>query len=876
MGPKSKHDQPFIVHYCEATARRSPRLRKHAAPLRIYPKYLSTTVSIAALFTATAAHAVDGTWLGPGAEFTTGSNWNSAPLVPDGTATFTGNTPTTVTISNSATLNTMQFVSGAPAYTFNMQSVGSLTLDGIGIVNNSNAAPTFSVSSGTTLAFDGISTAANAIIINNGGITDFATSSTAGTATITNSNGGSTAFVGDATAGNATITTNSGSETIFTNDTTGGSATIINAGGVTTFEDGATPGNARLVNSGAGSIFDLSLTFGPHFDSRISAGSIEGDGIFYLGGNELTVGSNNLSTTVTGTISDGGILFPTATGASLVKVGSGTLTLAGINTYTGETTVDGGTLNVTGSIASSSMTTVNAGTLTGTGTVSNTTIAAGGILTPGNGTPGTAMTVSGNLTFASGAQYVVNINPTTSSLANVSGTATLGGATVNAIYANGSYVDKRYTILTATGGVNGTFNSLVNTNLPANFSAALAYNASNAFLDLTLNFTPPSPPPPPGAPEFGTGLNINQQNVADTLVNFFNTTGSIPLAFGTLTPAGLTQVSGELATGTQQATFDAMTQFMGVMTDASGMGRGFATCGDGGTADYVKAPRVDCFASRWNVWAAGYGGGRTTDGNAVVGSNTATGSVYGVAVGADYRISPDTLAGFALAGGGTSFDVANGLGSGRSDLFQAGAFIHHDMGASYLTGALAYGWQDVTTDRTLALAGIDRLRADFNANAFSGRLEGGYRFATAWGGLTPYAAGQFTTYDLPDYAEQALAGTNLFALNYDARTDTASRSELGLRTDKSFALADGVLTLRGRFAWAHNFDTNRSIAANFQTLPGTSFVVNGAAIGANSALTSVAAEMSWRNGWSLAATFDGEFSDVSTNYAGRGVLRYQW
>ena len=85
-----------------------------------------------------------------------------------------------------------------------------------------------------------------------------------------------------------------------------------------------------------------------------------------------------------------------------------------------------------------------------------------------------------------------------------------------------------------------------------------------------------------------------------------------------------------------------------------------------------------------------------------------------------------------------------------------------------------------------------------------------------------------------------------------------------------------MLTLRGRFAWAHNFDATPSIEASFQALPGTSFAVNGASIGANSALTSVAAEMSWRNGWSLAATFDGEFSNVSSRYSGRGVLRYQW
>ena len=89
-----------------------------------------------------------------------------------------------------------------------------------------------------------------------------------------------------------------------------------------------------------------------------------------------------------------------------------------------------------------------------------------------------------------------------------------------------------------------------------------------------------------------------------------------------------------------------------------------------------------------------------------------------------------TVAGFALAGGGTSFSVANG-GRGRSDLFQAGAFMRHTAGAAYVSGALAYGWQDITTDRTVTVAGFDRLRAQFNANAFSGRIEGGYRFVSA-------------------------------------------------------------------------------------------------------------------------------------------------
>jgi uncharacterized protein with beta-barrel porin domain len=458
---------------------------------------------------------------------------------------------------------------------------------------------------------------------------------------------------------------------------------------------------------------------------------------------------------------------------------------------------------------------------------------------------------------------------------------------VNAVFGTGSSIAKTSTILTATGGVSGTFAPTVTTNLAA-LQGSLSYDAHDVYLNLALNYN-----------AIG-GLSGNQQAVGNALNNFFNATGAIPMVFATLTPAGLTQVSGELATGSQQATFDAMNLFMGLLTDPSIAGRGgspssgasaptgyasteYASTQTSGTARdayamFTKAPPVIPFEQRWSVWGAGFGGSQTTDGNATVGSNTTTSSVYGTVVGADYRISPYTIAGFALAGGGTNFSVA-GSGSGHSDLFQAGAFIRHTVGPAYVSASLAYGWQDITTNRTVTVAGTDQLRAQFDANAFSGRLEGGYRFVAPWVGgigITPYAAAQFTTFDLPGYAEQAIVGSNAFALAYGAKDVTDTRSELGIRADKSFAMPDGILTLRGRLAWAHDYDPGRSIAATFQTLPGASFVVNGAAQAADSALVSASIEKKWLNGWSAAATFEGEFSDVTRSYAGKGVVRYTW
>ena len=372
------------------------------------------------------------------------------------------------------------------------------------------------------------------------------------------------------------------------------------------------------------------------------------------------------------------------------------------------------------------------------------------------------------------------------------------------------------------------------------------------------------------------GYNVNQRNVMIGFGNSFIMTGEIiPAEFATMSAAGLTQVSGETAVGTQQATFDAMGQFMGVMLDPAMAGRGESPRNAMASMPR-KAPVAEDFSSRWAVWAAGFGGSQSINGDAVLGSNKTTSSVYGSAVGADYRLSPNTIVGFALAGGGTGFRVANG-GSGNSDLFQAGGYLRHTQGAAFIAAALAYGWQDVTTNRTVTAAGFDTLRGRFNANALSGRLEGGYRVAGAVMDVTPYAAGQFISYRLPSYAEQVASGANTFALAYGGKDVTASRTELGVRTERAFAQDDASLvTLRGRLAWAHDFNTDRNLQAVFVTLPGSAFTVNGAQASANTALTSLSAEIAWRSGWAASATFDGQFSDTTKSYAGKGVVRYAW
>jgi uncharacterized protein with beta-barrel porin domain len=652
-----------------------------------------------------------------------------------------------------------------------------------------------------------------------------------------------------------------------------GNTSIFNAGTI----DGTTSGVAIQFSSGGNT-----LTLAP---GSVINGTAQGFGAdtFQLGG--------------TGTDSFNANLFATQFSGYAVfnKIGSSTWTLTGSNAAVMPWTISAGTLNVNGTLQNSSMT-VNGGTLAGTGTVGATSINNGANFAPGNGTPGTFMTVNGNLAFQSGALYLLQINSTATTFTNAAGTAALAG-TVQVTSPTNSYrFNSPYTILTSGGLGGGRFNALTT---PAGINGSLIYSGNNVLLNLMsgLGQLP--------------GETVNQRAVGSALDAAFNAAGGVsgPLSaiFTGNIVQNLAQVSGEVATGSQQTTFDAMNLFLGLLTDPFITGRGnpvtpssgaapfaeeddsasaYAANGksrskserDAYAAIYRKAPLAQTYDPRWSVWAAGFGGSQTTDGNAALGSNNTTSRVFGVAAGADYLLSPRTIAGFAIAGGGTNFSIANGFGSGRSDLFQAGAFVRHTVGQAYISGALAYGWQDITTDRTVTVAGLDRLHADFNANAYSGRVEGGYRFVTPWMamGITPYAAGQFTTFDLPAYAEQAITGTNTFALAYGSRSVTDTRSELGIRTDKSYAMQSAILTLRTRFAWAHDFNPDRNIAATFQTLPGASFVVGGAAQSHDAALTTASLEMKWLNGWSTAATFEGEFSNVTRSYAGKGVVRYQW
>jgi autotransporter-associated beta strand protein len=876
---------------------------------------------------AVAAHAQNATWnLNGNGDFNTNTNWTPG-TVPTGTAFFGVSNQNFVAFSaNTTTIGGWTFNAGASNYNFSINSNNGITFNGAGIVLNGGAV---TITNNTVLDFSSSSTAGRATIINNSNAAGFRGSSTAGNATIINQNGAVLSFQDSSTAGNATIvingTPNSGvqfsdastagnaiinnnSQLTFFNNSTAGNATInndnqllfqgnSNAGTATiinnnqlTFSNTSTGGTARLINGDtgqggtAGTVDISSLS-----NAGMTVGSIEGFGTIALGSKNLAVGGNNLPTTFFGVLQDGGV--GGGTGGSLTKNGTGTLTLAGNNTYTGPTVVNSGGLIVNGFSGSSSLTTVNNGAvLSGTGTVGNTQVNSGGTFAPGSGAPGTSITVRGNLAFASGAIYLVQLNATSTSSANVTGTASLGG-TVQANFALGPKENPKnsYDILHA-GGLSGTFAPTVQTtNLPPGFTTKLSYTATDVLLNVTAAL---------GGPQQATGLSSNHLSVAGAINNFFNDP-PLPPAFlplfsltgGNLANA-LTLLSGEAATGAQQPAFQLTNQFLNIMLDPFADGRsnvngggaiGFAPereeLPDDVALAYAKIlkapPKPQTFDQPWSVWGAGYGGSNRTTGDlAVGGSHDLSASAAGSAAGLDYRLAPGTVVGFALAGAGTNWGLAQGLGGGKSDAFQAGVYGTARWGSAYLAAALAFTNNWMSTDR-FAFAG-DHLSASFNAQSYGGRVESGYRFMTYYGGLTPYAAIQSQTFHTPGYVETDLNAGG-FALGFNSRNATDTRSELGGRFDHLLLLnPEAALTMRTRVAWAHDWVSDPTLTAAFQMLPGTSFIVNGATLAKNSALVSEGAELRLANGFAFLAKFDGEFASHSTTYGGTGTVRYTW
>lgn len=810
-----------------------------------------------------------------------------------GSATITNFNFSTVNFRNNSTAGnaTIGNTDTAQVTFFNFSTGGTATINNSssGLVTftdrSSAAGATINNTDGAATVFDSQATAANAAITNTSfGSLTFLDRSTAGSAAIENNDFGTVSFYNRSSAGNATITNNSVLGMAFLDQSTAGDATIITRNGAQTlFFQRSTGGNAQFITEAGGAV-DFSGSDGANNDGQITAGSIAGAGDYFIGaGNTLTVGSNNLSTEVSGVIADACGCSPGP--GSLVKVGTGILTLSGINTYTGTTTVNGGTLIVNGSIATSSLLTVNTGgTVGGTGDLPSTVI-DGGTLSPGNSI-GT-INVVGALQFSATGVYAVELLGAATDKTNITGAATLAG-TVQVTPLGALQFGTPYTIMTANGGTIGQFNGAVGTAL----SVTLAYVGNDVLLTL--------------APNLGgvSGLNANQQAVGrgiDQALTQAGNTAGYDILFqlpASLIPNALTQLSGELGTGAAPAGLLSMNQFLALMIDpfagtrgeesSSGPALGFAadrrtpaqaTEAYAAFRPFTKAPVATplAYQDRWTVWGAAYGSHSRADGDGGAGSHDRTVRTGHIAGGFERRISPDAVIGFALSGGSARFSLSDGLGSGRGDILQGGFYGAWRFDSYYLSASLAASYYDVSSERVVSLPVASQLAASYGATGFGARIEGGRRFVKAGYGITPFVAVQIQTVRTDDYNERLVSGSPLAALGYNAERTSRLRTEVGATFDRRFGpVLGGTLHWYTRIAWVHEYWRENSVVAAFQSLPGAGFTVQGAAPASNAALLAAGARLNFANGLTLHGKVEGEFSGHVTTYNANAVLRKVW
>lgn len=380
------------------------------------------------------------------------SNWTPAtvPNGPNDTATFDISNITDIDATNNDSLvtevNGIVFNVGASAFTITVATFISfdlvLTISGVGITNNSGITQEFVAAGDAGVNHAGL------IQFTNGATAGELTTFTSAGASVLGFRGGVTQFFGTATAASATLIANN-------------TLSFDGSGGLIQFADDSTGGTARVEVFGNGK-----LDIGAHNAPGVTVGSVEGTGKIILGANNLTIGSNNLSTNFSGRIKGEG---------SLTKIGTGKLTLSGSNLYNGGTVVDDGTLLVNNKRTSGTgkgPVQVNAGTLGGAGTIGGpvtvgTGSGSGAFLSPGITVAShRTLTLRGSLTFNSDASYRCGFNSSTSRADKVvaNGVTINGGAQFSFEDSNASALPLGtvFTVIsnTAATPIAGTFSNL--------------------------------------------------------------------------------------------------------------------------------------------------------------------------------------------------------------------------------------------------------------------------------------------------------------------------------------------------------------------------------------------------------------------------------
>jgi outer membrane autotransporter protein len=597
-----------------------------------------------------------------------------------------------------------------------------------------------------------------------------------------------------------------------------------------------------------------------------------------LDSKNLEVGSNNLDTTVSGVIS--------GSGGSLTKVGGGTLTLSGINTYTGATTINGGTLAVNGSILDSATTVNNGGTLQGTGALGSLTVNSGGIHAPGNSI-GT-QTVNGPYLLNSGGILQVEVNDSgLSDVVVVNGTVSLTGAILQVLAAPGNYgPSTSYLIINndLADAVTGTFGA-VTTNF-AFLAPSIDYaggTGNDVVLTLTRNSTAFT----------DVAVTPNQKAVAGAL-DQFPTSNPIFLA-----------LTGQTVAGARQA-FDALSgevhaSLAGMLLDESHFVRDsiFARlqqayyAGGGGTTIAALAgngPTVAALdgtpmmglgmgkghpaaapSSGLAFWTQGFGswGDFASDGNAAAADRTLAGFMSGfdAGLGGTWRAG--------LTGGYTQSDtsVDARLSSADIDSYHVALYAGGGLGPVAVRSGAAWTWHDIDTSRTVLFPGfIGHERASYDGD--TGQVFGELALPFASGGtaLEPFAGLAYVHVNTGGFTETG----GVAALTAAENDADLGYSTLGLRAATTLRVGGTRVTPHASAAWQHAFGDVTTDMALAVANPNVGFVISGVPIARDSAFLQAGLDLAVSADATLGIAYEGQLADNVEDHGLSGRLDWRF
>lgn len=492
-----------------------------------------------------------------------------------------------------------------------------------------------------------------------------------------------------------------------------------------------------------------------------------------------------------GTTTYGGVI--SGTGSVVVNIMQpGTLQLTGANTYTGDTIIDSGVLQSTHPLHGN--VTVK-GVLDGVPEVDGNLANTGSVNVHGGDT-----TVTGNYTQTDPKAYDSSyLAVSLGSKLAVTGTATLNGGTLEVTGADSGYVANSHTdVLTATGGVSGTFDQLLKAGVVF-ASTTIGYGANDVYLDTTgLNITV-------AAHAMGI-VDPASVGAAQRVEAGFESINR-GLSSGGQLSSGILQGAGDIQHSATPAIAHASLQSLSGQLHAASAAMLFDGIDASGNAvtshfDDLLAGRV-----RSGVWESNLGAQGNLQRSGYAG---ATFSSSGVMAGADMRIGTHAVLGVA-AGQSRGFGQLDAAWDhNRTSMENVGVYGGLVNGPWYANARVATGWYREDMQRLVQLGSFGApVGSGFTGRYVAGSLEGGRMFNVGMTRVVPFVDVRYQSLNLGGFAEQGAMG---FGLEAGARTAGRLQTGVGLRAARSWRLANGMrLGFDGSAGWRHTLHQYGSV-----------------------------------------------------------------